>query len=408
MLKPSFTRLEVIFMTELAIENLPAEEFLSVFGISIDDILDNLDIIKGLKKPEKKVLPGESLLFKHAIDDYLSLLSAKLSEKTIETYRTELEGLLNFVKERWDREGLPYVVSNITEIDVSLYLNRRNPHKKEKNGETVELEPSTYNKKRGILATFFKKYLVRRGYIEESPVDEIRRAQEGELHIRFLTKKEQKKVLGIAAANTESGLRDFIIIYLDLHTGLRLAEICDLNISDVMLKENTLIVRKGKGNKRREIFINDEVVRVLTDYIKKMHFKAGPFKEIKEIDLPLFVQIKGKNAFQRISREAVKKMIVRVFRKAGIKQGATHRIRHSYAVNALHDGLSIREISFLLGHSNVSTTFRYLKLSNEQILRKIKEDFPLAFISCKNIVEDLQGTEGKNLKKAIARIEELT
>ena len=137
-------------------------------------------------------------------------------------------------------------------------------------------------------------------------------------------------------------------------TGIRVSELCNLNLFDV--DETTLRV-KGKGGKERIVPIALRTVQVLDQYLLKRK------KEIRE-NPPLFINNRGK----RISRQFVWTLVKLYAEKAGInKQVSPHTLRHSYATHLLENGADLRIIQELLGHSNISTTDRYTHISNKHL-----------------------------------------
>lgn len=380
-------------------ENLPLGQFLAEIGVPFEAIIENIDILRGFKNPVKIPLRGESITLEGAIKEYIDNIQVGFSASTVSTRKTELYRFLNLFDKRCETENIEPVLTNILESDIASYLKLPNPHKTYK-GKSVDIQNTTYNKKRAILNVLFKT-LIKKSYINESPLEDVKRKDEGTLPVMFLTKKEQQQIFSKAMANKETGRRDFMIIYLALNAALRLIDIIQLRICNFDPQNNVLHIQNSKGKKNRDVYLTDEVTMVLTDYLRKHRVKA--FVSFENVDEPMFLGEKGLGRNKGISREACRKMVKRVFLAAKINQGSSHRLRHTYAVNALQSGLSIIEISEQLGHASPSITFRYLRLSKEHILKKINENFPNAFISINNISDHIK-TQSTS-KKAIKRIE---
>lgn len=137
-------------------------------------------------------------------------------------------------------------------------------------------------------------------------------------------------------------------------TGIRVSELCNLNLFDV---DETSLRVKGKGGKERIVPIALRTVQVLDQYLLERK------KEIRE-NPPLFINSRGK----RINRQYVWALVKLYARKAGInKQISPHTLRHSYATHLLENGADLRVIQELLGHSNISTTDRYTHISNKHL-----------------------------------------
>jgi len=165
-----------------------------------------------------------------------------------------------------------------------------------------------------------------------------------------LTKNEIKELLD----STENE-KHRLLIELLYSTGLRLSECINLKYSDLDLKENIGWVRKGKGSKDRIFIISDRFKRNLLKYKEK---KGGEY----------IFTTNGKRMSPRGIQHAIKVSV----EKAGIgKDVHVHTLRHSFATHLLENGVDIRKIQSLLGHSNLQTTQIYVQVSSEEI-KKIK------------------------------------
>lgn len=165
-----------------------------------------------------------------------------------------------------------------------------------------------------------------------------------------LTKNEIKELL-----NTENE-KHRLMIELLYSTGLRLSECINLKYSDLDIKESIGWVRKGKGSKDRIFIISDIFKRDLIRY-----------KEKKGESEYIFM-VSGRKMSPRGIQYAIKVSVER----AGIdKDVHVHTLRHSFATHLLENGVDIRKIQQLLGHSNLQTTQIYTQVSSEEI-KKIK------------------------------------
>lgn len=162
--------------------------------------------------------------------------------------------------------------------------------------------------------------------------------------------REEVKSLIQAAPTRKSKL----IIKMLYSSGLRLSECLNLKINDLELDEKIGWVRKGKGAKDRMFILSEKLIKDFEKYLKN-HKGLYLFSENKPL-----------------SPRNVQKIIKRAAEKAGIKKRVTpHKLRHSFATHLLEAGVDVRKIQELLGHSDLSTTQIYTKVSNEE-LRKIK------------------------------------
>ncbi|MBU2496658.1 MAG: tyrosine-type recombinase/integrase [Nanoarchaeota archaeon] len=169
-----------------------------------------------------------------------------------------------------------------------------------------------------------------------------------------LTKEEVTKLVD-SAKHKKSKL----IISLLYSSGLRVSEALNMKIQDIDLHEKVGYVRQGKGKKDRIFILSDKLALELEDYLKN-----------KKREEHLFPGKDGK-----MTSRNVQKMIRKTAKRAGInKKVSPHTLRHSYGTHLLENGVDIRKIQILLGHSQLSTTQLYTQVSTEE-LKKIKSPF---------------------------------
>lgn len=165
---------------------------------------------------------------------------------------------------------------------------------------------------------------------------------------KYLEKWKVDKL--IKEAEKESR-RDHLIIMLLFRTGVRVSELTNLRKKDV--KENTIIVRGGKGDKDRSVPIEQELKTALGWHIENKYYN----------DLLFDMTRQNVNRILKKYGEEVKE----------IEEIYPHKLRHSYAVHCLNSGMNIRELQKLLGHSDISTTMIYLDLVDKDIEESFKK-----------------------------------
>ncbi|WP_051280769.1 tyrosine-type recombinase/integrase [Anaerovorax odorimutans] len=150
--------------------------------------------------------------------------------------------------------------------------------------------------------------------------------------------------------------RDIAVLELLFAGGLRVSELCDLELSDFSA-DHLMIRIKGKGNKERTIYLeNVEVVNALNRYLL--------FRDVAEVDCShIFISKFGKP----LSTQAVRNLVEKYTKEAGITKKITpHVFRHSFASLLLEEGVDIKYIQDFLGHSSISTTQIYLHTTSNQ------------------------------------------
>lgn len=162
--------------------------------------------------------------------------------------------------------------------------------------------------------------------------------------------------------SSKVGVRDRAIFELLYATGIRVSELCALDIYDVSDDEIRVI---GKGSKERIVPISNRAVKAVDDYLVRVRDSFDSEKQKK-----LFLSMKGKP----LDRTTVWKMIKAYAKKAAITKNIfPHMLRHSFASHLLDGGADLRIIQEMLGHAHISSTDRYTHVS----LGKVQELFQL-------------------------------
>ena len=167
---------------------------------------------------------------------------------------------------------------------------------------------------------------------------------------------------------TPENLRDLAIIEVLYASGIRVSELCGLNIRDLDFGRNTLQVL-GKGNKERVVPLGLPAVRALQSYLE---FARDSFKNSKSGDA-VFLGSKGKRIDQRIARAVVNDAM-----KAIGSNMSPHGLRHTAATHLLEGGADLRTVQEILGHSSLSTTQIYTHVSPERLKEAYKQAHPRA------------------------------
>lgn len=169
-----------------------------------------------------------------------------------------------------------------------------------------------------------------------------------------LTPEEIKKLLE-ATSNT----RHKLIIKTLYSSGLRVSELTNLKTEDINFDEKIAWVRGGKGKKDRMVIISQNLLLDLKEFIRENSKEKGDY-------------VFGDKNNKKLSERNVQLIIAKAKKNAGLeKEIHPHTLRHSFATHLLEDGIDIRKIQELLGHSDLSTTQIYTKISTKE-LKKVK------------------------------------
>ncbi|CAB49304.1 site-specific tyrosine recombinase/integron integrase [Pyrococcus abyssi] len=173
---------------------------------------------------------------------------------------------------------------------------------------------------------------------------------------KSLTEEEVRRII-----NAAETLRDRLILLLLYGAGLRVSELCNLRVEDVNFEYGVIVVRGGKGGKDRVVPISESLLSEIKRYL-----------ESRNDDSPyLFVEMKRKRK-DKLSPKTVWRLVKKYGRKAGVEL-TPHQLRHSFATHMLERGIDIRIIQELLGHSNLSTTQIYTKVSTKHLKEAVKK-----------------------------------
>lgn len=139
--------------------------------------------------------------------------------------------------------------------------------------------------------------------------------------------------------------------------GLRRNEIANLNVSDIDLKNNTLLVRVAKGGKTRLIPISDKVIFHFKKYLK---FHKNNYEQTNYQQLPFFINKNGNRMPGSILNQRLKTIISKTNNDELMSKNITlHCLRHSIAVHLINNGADITFVQTYLGHSSIDTTNLY-------------------------------------------------
>ncbi len=153
--------------------------------------------------------------------------------------------------------------------------------------------------------------------------------------------------------------RDRAMFKVMLRCGLRVEEIANLSLGAIHLKRRVILVKDGKGSKDRVVYLSDDAYRALVKYLR-----LRPSSRAKKI----FLVEKGTFKGKPISVRGIQKRMEYYAHKAGVKSSC-HRLRHTMATQLLNADMDLVCIQDLLGHERITTTEKYIKVSNLKVMR---------------------------------------
>jgi integrase/recombinase XerC len=172
--------------------------------------------------------------------------------------------------------------------------------------------------------------------------------------------------------DSEIGVRDRAILELLYGSGLRVSELCGLDLDDVDLRAHTVRVT-GKGRKQRQVPISEPArvaVRRYSSEARRALLEKGPAHDVAA----LFINSRG----TRLGPRSVRAMLERYLRVEGEQALGPHALRHSFATHLLDGGADLRTVQELLGHESLATTQIYTHVSTERLRAVYDESHPRA------------------------------
>ena len=284
----------------------------------------------------------------HLLDDFLDFVGSEkgLSPHTVWAYQRDVNGLISFI-------GSKNIV-HVHREDIIAFL----AHGKQRGVATSSLCRAL------IVIKMFFRFLKQEGFIREDPTCSIDPPKMWRLIPQVMTQQEVSKLLEQPDCKKEIGSRDRAIFEVLYATGIRVSELCMLNLHD--LDEQTVRV-KGKGGKERVLPIARIAVQAVDQYLTHR-------KEVEPgLNQPLFVTKQGR----RMGRTQVWARIKYYAKCAHIaKNISPHTLRHSFATHLLDHGADLRVIQELLGHADIGTTDRYTHVSNRRLRQAFDQFHP--------------------------------
>jgi len=227
-----------------------------------------------------------------------------------------------------------------------------------------------YAKARKIAAikSLFKYLTTKAKVLGLDPTIDLESPKLGKRNPVFLTLDESKTLLDATNSRDKHSIRDHSIITLFLNCGMRLSELCSINISSI--KSDTLSII-GKGNKERTIYLNKASLRAIYKYLPIRN--ADNEKIHPEDKDALFIS--GK--YGRINKRTVERIVKKHIGNAGLNKNkyTPHKLRHTSATLMYKYGnVDIRSLQEILGHENISTTQIYTHVDSDKLRNAVKSN----------------------------------
>lgn len=276
------------------------------------------------------------------------LLERGLSDNTRQAYLRDLDALHDFIS------GLRIDFDRVTIEILEAFISDL--------AETGISSRSVARVISGIKSAF--RYMKLERIIETNPAVLIEGPRLGVHLPEVLTVEEIDAMLDAVDPESQTGLRNRAIIETMYGCGLRVSELCNLEISRIDFSHRFLIV-EGKGSKQRLVPLSENAIDEIQNYmtLERPRLKIRPGEENI-----LFLNIRG----HRLTRQMVFIFLRDIAAMAGIQKTISpHTLRHSFATHLLEGGANLRAIQQMLGHESIATTEIYLHLDNIRLREEI-------------------------------------
>ena len=283
------------------------------------------------------------------LQNYLDHLITKgYNEETSHTRTGQVKEFLAFTK---------LEINQITSLEIIKYYNYLKQRPNKKTGKP--LNPSTVLHHIRAIELFFIM-LFDTGELAEIPEINIKYPKdfENDFVREIITQEEVQKLY------KKADILETIILNLGYGCGLRVSELVAVTKQDIYLKENILIVPKGKFNKRRIVPLTQKISDDLNDYLEQIQTNQTYF----------IINSKGTKMQEWTYNKMLKKLLQKIkIPQKRIDKITIHSLRHSIATHLLENGMELEKVRDFLGHSQLETTQTYTHIAMNQLIN-LKND----------------------------------
>jgi integrase/recombinase XerC len=294
-----------------------------------------------------------------AIADYLAVLKdqRKLSEHTLRGYTHELSELRALAKER--------PLETLVAADIRGAVVRA--HAAGLSSRSIAHRLSAWRA--------FYRWLAERIDMPANPVATVRAPKRAKTLPKALSVDDAKQLMDAPLSDSPEALRDHAILELFYSSGLRLAELVGIDISQNKASlgwlnlDSAEVTVLGKGKRMRTVPVGSKAIAALRAWIEVRD------QFVKADAAPLFLSSRGNRMAPGVVRERVKRMAL----MAGIPSNVhPHVLRHSFATHVLQSSGDLRAVQELLGHANITATQIYTSLDFQHLARVYDSAHPRA------------------------------
>ena len=287
--------------------------------------------------------------------DYLTMLRVErnVSPQTIDAYKRDINQYLGYLNDSGIKN-----LSKIKSTHIRNYIRVLN---------NEGMAPASISR---IISSIrsYHKYLSSEDILDKNPVLVINNPKLPKKLPDVLSEKEISLIIDSIDESSQFYQRDKAIIEMLYSCGIRVSEICNLEMSNLFIKDELIRVM-GKGNKERLLPLGSRSRIYLDNYL--LSSRLGFIKKTKSSFV--FVSRNG----NQLTRAMVNIILNKWVHISGLKKSVSpHQLRHSFATHLLEGGADLRFVQALLGHSDISTTQIYTHLDKHHLKEVYKTHHP--------------------------------
>jgi integrase/recombinase XerD len=225
----------------------------------------------------------------------------------------------------------------------------------------------------------FFRFLMEEGKSQVDPTEFLTPPKQWSTLPKYMNMGEMDSLVTAPLVDTPEGLRDRAMIELLYATGLRVTELCKVELSGVQREAGVLRVT-GKGNKQRLVPFGEAAGEAIDQYLA--NGRAALLK--RRASRYLFVTARGSVSGKSTSGHAMTRQgFWKLLRRHGLKAGVTraltpHVIRHTFATHLVEGGADLRSVQIMLGHADISTTQVYTHVAQRRLRETVDQHHPRA------------------------------
>lgn len=296
-------------------------------------------------------------MLQEVVDEFLISLSVEdtasdgtsegvLNRNTVVAYRNDLTQASAYIGRQCVQNW-----QEVTREHIAAYLLEMR--------ENQEYRPTTIARKLAALKAFFR-YLRVSGLVATDPLENLEAPRIQKEPPHALTPEQIASLFQQIDLEQPAGRRDFAMFQLLYATGMRVSELVSLDLNDLNLALATVVCpgRRGRSKRERTLSLSAAVVdssRYYLDNVRPQLVARHPEEQA------LFLNHHG----ERLTRQGFWLIIKGYARQVGITDITPHRLRHSFAVLMLREGMELRSVQEMLGHAHISTTQVYSQVATK-------------------------------------------